>query len=208
MTLHDLQDARDALVAAARHLAAAGLSPGSSGNLSIRVKDVLLVTPTGSSLARVLPEHLAVVRPDGTVVSGHPSKEVPLHVAVHQRRPGTRAVVHLHSPHAVAVSCLATEAERPTLPALTPYQVMRVGDLPVAPYARPGSPGLAAGVAALIDRHAAVLMANHGLVVVGAGLDGAVDLAEEVETAARVALLVRGQPVRPLTHQQVDELGR
>ncbi|WHP16374.1 class II aldolase/adducin family protein [Cellulomonas sp. ES6] len=220
--------AREAVVAACRHLAARGLSPGGSGNVSVRVGDHLLVTPTGSSLSRVRPEDLALVpvapgpgddaptdATPGTgtaVVDGpRPSKELPLHRAVYAARPDARAVVHLHSPAAVAASCLEPAALPPgtatgPLPATTPYQVMRLGELPVAPFALPGSAELAAGVADLAGAAPVLLLANHGSVVAGTHLDAAVDLAEELEAAAQVVLLLHGVPHRRLTPAQVRSL--
>lgn len=198
--------ARDAVVLAARHLSSMGLAPGSTGDVSVRLEDRLLVTPAGSSLSRVLPADLAVVALDGAVISGQPSTETNLHRAVYGKRPGARAVVHLHSPYAVAAACLDVRTSKPSLPFLTPHQVLRVGDLPMAPYGRPGSGALALGVGALVAEHAAMLMRNHGSLVAAATLDAAVDLAEEVEAAARVALLVRGLPARPLTTEQVAGL--
>ncbi|QZN85500.1 class II aldolase/adducin family protein [Cellulomonas sp. C5510] len=210
--------AREAVVAACRHLAARGLSPGGSGNVSVRVGDDLLVTPTGSSLSRVRPEDLALVpvadAPGGGTVTGggpRPSKELPLHRAVYAARPDARAVVHLHSPAAVAASCLdpaalPPEAATGPLPATTPYQVMRLGDLPVAPFALPGSTELAAGVADRAGTAPVLLLANHGSVVAGTHLDAAVDLAEELEAAAQVVLLLHGVPHRRLTPAQVAAL--
>lgn len=211
----DLDRARDALVAACRHLAARGLSPGGSGNVSVRAGDLLLVTPTGSSLSRVRAGDLALVpveaAGDGPPGGPRASKELPLHRAVYRARPDAGAVVHLHSPAAVAASCLEPAAlprETATgpLPATTPYQVMRLGDLPVAPFAAPGSAELADGVAALAGSAPALLLANHGSVVAGTGLDAAVDLAEELEAAAQVVLLLHGVPHRRLTAAQVAAL--
>lgn len=219
-----LDAAREALVAACRHLAARGLSPGGSGNLSVRVGDALVITPTGSSLSRVTARDLAVAPVDpGAATAGGPgapaerpagpvpSKELPLHRAVYAARPGAAAVVHLHSPAAVAASCLEPAAlprETATgpLPAVTPYQVMRLGDLPVAPFALPGSADLADGVAALAADAPAMLLANHGSLVAGAHLPAALDLAEELEAAAQVVLLLAGVPHRRLTAAQVAAL--
>lgn len=219
-----LDAAREALVAACRHLAARGLSPGGSGNLSVRVGDALLITPTGSSLSRVTTRDLAVapVDPGAATAAGPgapversagpvPSKELPLHRAVYAARPDAVAVVHLHSPAAVAASCLEPAAlprETATgpLPAVTPYQVMRLGDLPVAPFALPGSAALAEGVAALAADAPAMLLANHGSLVAGAHLPAALDLAEELEAAAQVVLLLAGVPHRRLTAAQVAAL--
>lgn len=185
------------LVRACRRLAALGLSPGGSGNASVRVGEQVFVTPTGSALGRVTEDDLAVLATDGTALSANrPSKEFPLHLAAYRARPEARAIVHLHSVHAVAVACLDTA---PPLPVLTPYQVTRLGALPVAPYARPGSEALATGVAELMTEHHAVLMANHGSVVAASDVDLAADLAEELESTARLALLLRGLPYRELS---------
>lgn len=203
-----LERMRGPLLAACRHLAAAGLSPGSSGNVSVRVDDRILMTPTGSSLSRVRADELAVVDLSGAALPGPaPSKEVPVHLAMYRARPGATAVVHLHAPHTTAIACLPPdERGRAALPALTPYRVMRLGDVPVAPYARPGSDELGAGVARLAPEHAVVLLANHGSVVAAATLDAAVDLAEELETAAQVTLLLRQTPRIELDADQQRDL--
>jgi len=201
---------RAAVATVCRHLAASGLSPGSSGNVSLRRGDELLVTPTRTALARVGPDDLALLGLDGERRDGPaPSKEVPLHLAVHRTRPDALAVVHLHSPYAVAAACLPVTADgtAPLAP-LTPYQVLRVGDVPVAPYAPPGSAELAAGVARLAPTAAALLLANHGSVTAGADLDAAADLAEELEAAARLHFLLRGGPYRTLTAEAVAALRR
>lgn len=199
-------DVRTALIAACRHLSAAGLSPGSSGNVSVLAGDHVLITPTGSSLARVAAGDLAVVHRDGTVVDGRPSKELPLHRAVYTGRREARAVVHLHSPYAVAAACRDVPPGQPALPPLTPYGVMRLGDLPIAPYAAPGSTDLADGVAVLAGAHAALLIAHHGSIAAGASLDAACELAEEVEAAAQVTFLLHGHPHTPLPPDAVAHL--
>ncbi|WP_205629234.1 class II aldolase/adducin family protein [Jiangella muralis] len=184
----------DALVAGCRRLAALGLSPGGSGNVSVRVGEQVFVTPTGSALSRVTDADLAVLSLTGEPLSSaRPSKEFPLHLAAYRVRPDARAIVHLHSVHAVAVACL----DEP-LPTLTPYQATRLGPLPLVPYAPPGSAALAEGVAVALADHHAALLANHGSVVAAADVDLAADLAEELESAARLALLLRGFPYREL----------
>ncbi|WP_210480286.1 class II aldolase/adducin family protein [Naasia sp. SYSU D00948] len=198
----------DYLVRAARHLAARGLSPGSSSNLSVRIGTRILLTPTGSSLSRVEAADLSEVSlEDGTVRTGRPSKEYPLHLAMYRQRPDATAVVHLHSPYATAISCLPPDEQgRAALPPLTPYRVMRLGDVPVAPYAAPGSAELAAGVELLAARAAVLLLAQHGSVVSGEGIDAAVDLAEELETAAQVTLLLHGRDPRTLPPDELAAL--
>jgi ribulose-5-phosphate 4-epimerase/fuculose-1-phosphate aldolase len=191
---------RDALIAAARHLAARGLSPGSSGNVSVRDGDRVLLTPTGSSLSRVLPGELAVLGLDGAVHEGAPSKEWALHLAAYAADPAVGAVVHLHAPESTAIACLPPVAgELADLPAYTPYRVLSLGDVPLLPYAPPGSPELAPPFGATVAAGRRVaLLANHGSVVAAETLHRAVDLAEELEASARLALTLRGLPARPL----------
>jgi ribulose-5-phosphate 4-epimerase/fuculose-1-phosphate aldolase len=203
---------RERLVAACRHVAARGLSPGGSGSLALRVGDELLVTPTGSSCSRVRPDELALVPVTGELpaTGPRPSKEVGLHRAVLAARPGATAVVHLHAPYSVAAACLDPAAGgvdgTGPLPPLTPYQVMRLGALPVAPYAPPGSAELAERVGALAGAHAVLLLANHGSVVAGETLDQAIDLAEELEAAARLHFTLLGVEHRRLTAAEVAAL--
>lgn len=190
----------DALIAAARHLAARGLSPGSSGNLSVRTPDGILLTPTGSSLSRVTVDDLALVGLDGSVLAGRPSKERSLHLAAYRADTGLGAVVHLHAPASTAIACLPPAPDGlADLPAYTPYRVMSLGDVPLLPYAPPGSPELGPpfGDAVAAGRRVA-LLANHGSVVAADTLDRAVDLAEELEASAQLALTLRHLPARPL----------
>jgi ribulose-5-phosphate 4-epimerase/fuculose-1-phosphate aldolase len=116
-------------------------------------------------------------------------------------------VVHLHSTHATAIACLAAPGETAPIPPLTPYFVMRIGrSLPVVRYYRPGDAAMEPAIAAAAREARAVLLANHGPVVSGRTLDDAVYAAEELEEAAKLALLLRGQPARTLTPDEVDDL--
>lgn len=197
----------DVLVAEARRLDAHGLAPGSSGNLSVRLDDGFLVTPTNVALGRLRAEQVSRLDAAGRLVEGDPpSKEVPLHLAMYAERPDARAVVHLHSTAAAAVSCRSDLDPTDVLPPLTSYYAMKVGRVPLVPWAPPGDPALAEGVRRLAGAHAAVLLANHGPVVAGRSLVTAVDAAEELEEAARVFLLLEGTPTRLLTAEQVARL--
>jgi ribulose-5-phosphate 4-epimerase/fuculose-1-phosphate aldolase len=200
------------MVAAARRLAGRGLSPGSSGNLSVRLGDRLLVTPTGIGLSDVTPDDLALVELNASTppeAGPRPSKEVPLHRAVYARRADAAAVVHLHAPFSTALACLPRDAwPDGRLPWLTPYQVTKVGPLPVAPYAVPGSDELATGVAALAGSAPCLLLANHGSIAAGSSLSAAVDAAEEVEAAAQLLLTLRGLPYVALDDARAAELRR
>ena len=130
-----------------------------------------------------------------------------MHRAFYLARPDAGAVVHLHSTHATAIACLAAVGEVAPIPPLTPYFVMRVGRaLPVVAYHRPGDPAMEPAIAAAAADARAVLLANHGPVVSGRTLTDAVYAAEELEEAARLALLLRGAAPRQLTPPQVEDL--
>ena len=206
-----LARAVDDIVRVAQHLSACGLSPGSSGNLSVRVGDRVLLTPTGSSLARVRADELAEVTLDGDHVGGGtPTKELAIHLGVYGADADTRAVVHLHAPASTAVACLpARDDGLADLPTYTPYRVMSLGYVPLVPYAAPGDAGLGDAVAAEITRGRRVLLlANHGTVVAAATLDRAADLAEELEASARLALTLAGRGAVELTAEQQAHLRR
>jgi 3-dehydro-4-phosphotetronate decarboxylase len=184
-----------------------GLAHGATGNISVRLDDGLLVTPTNSRLGRLDPASIARLDRDGRHIGGNqPSKEAFLHQCVYEMRPGARAIVHLHSTYSVAISCLAGLDEDDVLPPLTAYYVMRVGKLPLVPYFPPGDTRLAAAVRQVAAGHTAVLLANHGPVVAGKSLDAAAGAIEELEATAKLFLLLQGQSVRPLDAAQVQEL--
>src|SRR5690625_1636752 len=185
-----------------------GYGCGSSGNISVRLEDGILVTPTNSSMGRLDPARISRLDWEGRLISGDkPSKEAFLHLAMYQERPDERAVVHLHSTHSVAVSCMADIDPQNVLPPITAYYVMRVGKLPLLPYYRPGDMALADAVRAAAREHKAMLLANHGPVVAGKDLEAAVYAAEELEETAKLFLLLRGERTRYLTREQIAELG-
>ncbi|MGU3540438.1 3-oxo-tetronate 4-phosphate decarboxylase [Methylobacterium sp. A54F] len=191
-----------------RSLFERGLTPGSSGNISVRLDDGgWLVSPTNASLGFLDPARITRLAPDGRVLSGDkPTKEIPLHAAVYETRAQARAIVHLHSTHAVAVSMLPEIDPRAVLPPLTAYAVMRAGAVALVPYYRPGDPAVADAIRGLAGRYASVLLANHGPVVAGESLEGAVFATEELEETAKLYLLLRNLNPRMLTPDQVRDL--
>jgi ribulose-5-phosphate 4-epimerase/fuculose-1-phosphate aldolase len=198
---------REQIVEFGRSLYDRGLTAGSSGNLSVRLEDGWLLTQTNASLGRLDPAAISKLDWDGRLLSGAPpSKEAFLHRAMYQRRERAGAIVHLHSTHSAAVSCMCGLNHADCIPPLTPYFVMKIGRLPLVPYHRPGDPALAGAIGALAARHPAVLLANHGPVVSGASLEAAVYAAEELEETAKLFLLLRDEPVRALDAAQIDEL--
>jgi ribulose-5-phosphate 4-epimerase/fuculose-1-phosphate aldolase len=184
-----------------------GLTAGSSGNISVRLPDGMLITPTNSCMGRLDPDRVTKLNLSGDVVAGdQPSKEAFLHHSMYQSRPQEQAIVHLHSTHSVAVSCLAGIDETDVLPAITAYYVMRVGKLPLIPYFAPGDPELAAAVEQASKASRALLLSNHGPVVAGKSLDAAVNSTEELEETAKLFLLLRNEQTRFLTEQQINSL--
>jgi ribulose-5-phosphate 4-epimerase/fuculose-1-phosphate aldolase len=198
---------REAICALGASIFARGLTAGSSGNVSVRTEDGWLMTPTGSSLGRLDPARLAKLDATGRHVTGDaPTKESFLHRVMYEERPRSGAVVHLHSTHSVAVSCLAGINPADVLPPITAYYVMRVGRLPLVPYFKPGDRGLAEAVRGFVGEHHAVLLANHGPVVAGTDLDAAANAIEELEETAKLFLLLHGHRTRFLTQEQAAEL--
>lgn len=186
-----------------------GLTPGRTGNLSVRTDDEIMITPTNACLGRLDPARLAVTSIDGEHLAGdRPSKELVLHQALYRHHPACTAVAHLHSTSAVAVSCLPGLRSDDALPPITPYFVMRVGRLPLIDYATPGSAELEELVSRAAEGSRAVLMRNHGSLAAAPSLESAVDAVEEIEETARLYLLLQGRSPTYLGEEAVGELHR
>jgi 3-dehydro-4-phosphotetronate decarboxylase len=187
-----------------------GLTHGSTGNISCRLPDGgWLMTPTGSSLGNLDPDRLSRLDANGHCISGDaPTKEAMLHTAVYAARATAGAIVHLHSTHSVAVSCIHGIDAHNCLPPITAYYAMRIGTLPLVPYFPPGDEGLAQAVGRMSEKHHALLLANHGPVVAGSSLSAATDAIEELEETAKLFLMLRSERVASLTPEQVAELQR
>ncbi|MCS2149973.1 3-oxo-tetronate 4-phosphate decarboxylase [Scandinavium manionii] len=199
---------REQMVAIARSFFQRGYATGSAGNLSLLMDDgTILATPTGSCLGELSPETLSHVDRDGVLLSGDkPSKEVSFHLALYRNNPQCRAVVHLHCHYLTAISCLQSIDPTNTLPACTPYVVMRVGDVPLVPYFRPGDPDIGHWLAQRATKYKAFLLANHGPVVMGSSLRDAADNLEEMEASARLFFTLKNDAVNYLNHEQVSVL--
>ncbi len=200
---------RDRIALLAKSLFERGYTAGTSGNISVRLADGFLVTPTNSSFGFLDPARISKLDLSGKHVAGDPpSKEASLHLAFYETRAQAGAVVHLHSTYATAVSCLPEANPEDVIPPITPYMVMRVGKVKLLPYIRPGDPRMGDVVRALGGKHAAILLANHGPAVAAKDLDSAVFVSEELEESAKLVLLLRGMHPRHLTAEQVAELMR
>lgn len=158
---------------------ASGLSPQRSGNVSVRSGDGFLITPTGMSYDALAPEDVAYVAMDGSQPEGQrkPSSEWQMHQALFAARPEARAVVHAHSPFAVALACL-----REDIPPFH-YMIAVAGgkDIRCADYATFGTEELARNAVAAMTGRKACLLANHGQLAFGDSLTSALELAHEVE---------------------------
>jgi len=208
-------DLRAAALRAVQRLDALGLNRGSTGNLSLRAgagegagEGRFWITPTGTPAAALAAEDFVLLDCDGAVQRGAwaPSTEWPFHAAIYRTRPGMRAVVHLHSPHATALACL-----RRPLPAFHYMVAVAGGDsVPCTPYHLFGTAALSQAVAqAFADRNAC-LMANHGLVAGGESLAQAMQVALEVEALCGIYLqaLAVGPPALLSSEQMAEVIER
>jgi len=205
----ELQAARAQLVTYSARLLDDGLAVGSAGNMSVRVADVVAITPSGIGYADMRPADVCLVTPVGTELTDEagcvnqetPSTETPMHLAIYAAT-GAKAVVHTHSPEVIALS-----ASRDELPAIH-YQITGLGGpVRVAPYVRFGSAGLAAAAVEALDGRQAVILRNHGAVTYGRDLAQAYDRALLLEWLARTYRLALsyGEPAI-LSAAELDEV--
>ncbi|MCP8710904.1 class II aldolase/adducin family protein [Streptomyces cellulosae] len=194
------------LVGTARRTVADGLVVGTSGNVSVRVGNTVLVTPTGVPYDRLTPDDVTGVDLTGRQVLGTlvPTSELPLHLAVY-RATDARAVVHTHAVHATAVSTLVDE-----LPAIHYMTAALGGPVRVARYATYGTPELAENTLHALEGRTGCLMRNHGTLTYGAGLAQAYDRTAQLEWMCRVWLTASSVPgLTPalLSPEQLAEAG-
>jgi len=213
---------RDEVCRVGASLYARGYVHATAGNISVRVGDGFLITPTDACLGTLEPARLAAVGADGVQTSGdRASKTLALHRRIYAADPSARCVIHTHSTHLVALTLAGvppapsptpTPDSEPTelLPPITPYFVMKVGHVPLLPYHRPGDPAVGEAVAALIQRYAArgtplraVMLDRLGPNVWHGSPAQASAVLEELEETARLWLLTRPAP---LGADQIAEL--
>jgi len=184
-----------------------GLVAGTWGNISARVpkEELFVISPSGLPYPELTGKDMVVLNLRGEVVAGEhrPSTEYLLHLAVYQARPDVNAILHTHS---ICASALAV-ARQPIPPILEDLVQMVGGGVPVAPYARAGTPELAKVAAATLGSLGAVLLANHGVVGVGRTLEEALTVCQIVEKSASVYLWagLAGEPAA-LTAEEIKAL--
>ncbi len=198
-------DLRSEIVAVAKAIDAAGYCPSKSGNVSARFGGGLLITPSGLPYEQMQPSDLIHLSMDGVVLSGtgKASSEWPFHVAIYVARPDAQAIVHTHSPRATALSCA-----RRGIPAFH-YMIALCGgaDVRCAEYATFGTPELGRNAVVALEGRKAVLLANHGVIALGASLKGAHTIVAEVENLAGQYLDLLASGLKPVI-LDADEMAR
>lgn len=195
--MNSYEEIRRRVVQAAKKMADRGMVVGTAGNVSARIEGTgrFVITPSSLPYAEMEAEDAVISDLDGTIVEGRrsPSSEILLHSRIYSARADVNAVFHTHSPHATALAAL----RMPIPPFLDELVTYIGGPVEVARYALSASRELAENACAALEDRAAVLLANHGTVSVGADLNKAFHVAELVEEAARIYLLARsvGVPV-------------
>ncbi|WP_313697516.1 aldolase [Achromobacter sp.] len=187
-------------------LYARGYTVGAAGNISARLDDGWLITPTDACLGRLDPAELSKVDQGGNwVAGGKPSKTLLLHQGIYRASPQSRGIVHTHSTHLVALTLAGVWRPDEVLPPITPYQVMKVGRIPLIGYRRPGDPQAAAEVAAVAAEVRGALFERLGPVVWERSVSHASYALEELEETARLWLMTQPRP-EPLTDQAIEDL--
>ncbi|MFF9373071.1 aldolase [Streptomyces griseoluteus] len=208
-----VEEARREIVRVGTSLFARGYVHASAGNISARVGDFHLITPTDAALGFLDPGRLALVDAEGEQLAGdRASKTLTLHRRINAADPTARFIVHTHSTHLVGLTLAGVWRPDDVLPPITPYYVMKVGHVPLVPYHRPGDPRVADLVTARIAERAArgtpvraVLLDRLGPVVWGPDAASALAVLEELEETARLWLLTERRPA-PLPQSELDEL--
>ncbi|TGN79755.1 aldolase [Streptomyces bauhiniae] len=208
-----VEEARREIVRVGTSLFARGYVHASAGNISARIGDSHLITPTDAALGFLEPDRLALVDAEGVRVTGdRASKTLTLHRRIYAADPTARFIVHTHSTHLVGLTLAGVWRADDVLPPITPYYVMKVGHVPLVPYHRPGDPRVAELVTARIAERAArgtpiraVLLDRLGPVVWGPDAASALAVLEELEETARLWLLTERRPA-PLAEPELAEL--
>lgn len=187
-----------------------GLASGSSGNMSALLSDNLVIaSATGQCLGEMSESTISFIDIDGNLIKGaKPTKEIAFHLAIYRNNPNIKAIVHLHSTYSTAYSCLDNLDTKSVFKPFTPYVVMKMGDIPLIPYYKPGSEMLALELEKVAREHNAFLLSNHGPITCGKTLKEALNNAEEFEETAKVFFTLQssGLGIKYLNKEQVNDL--
>jgi ribulose-5-phosphate 4-epimerase/fuculose-1-phosphate aldolase len=213
--VNDELRAREEICRVGRSLYERGYVHASAGNISVRLDDGYLITPTDACLGTLDPARLARIDADGQQTGGErASKTLALHRRIYDAAPDARCVIHTHSTQLVALTLQGVWSDDDILPPITPYFVMKVGHVPLIPYHHPGDPQVAKLVARRIEAMAArgtpiraVMLERLGPNVWQRSPAEASAVLEELEETAKLWLLCQPRPA-PLSAAQIDELRR
>jgi 3-dehydro-4-phosphotetronate decarboxylase len=199
---------REEICAVGRSLFERGYVHATAGNISVRLEDGFLITPTDACLGRLDPERLAKVDGNGIQLSGErASKTLRLHRRIYESDPAANCVIHTHSTHLVALTLCGVWRDDAILPPITPYFVMKVGKVPLIPYAPPGAEEVAERVALTIKQQKirAVMLDRLGPVVWSQTPGMASAIIEELEETAKLWHMSDGK-VTALDNAQIEAL--
>ncbi|TKI04098.1 3-oxo-tetronate 4-phosphate decarboxylase [Martelella alba] len=183
-----------------------GYTAGSSGNISARLDDGWLITPTDACLGSLEPDNIAKVNSRGEWINGgKPSKTLMLHQGVYQNNAQVGCVLHTHSTYLVLLTLSGVWSKEAILPPITPYQVMKVGKIPLIKYHRPGAREVAEIVASLTGAAKGVMLERLGPVTWGKNVAHAAFILEELEETAKL-WLTSGKNIPPLSAENIREL--
>jgi ribulose-5-phosphate 4-epimerase/fuculose-1-phosphate aldolase len=196
---------KEALVSGGRYLDHKGLTPGTTGNLSVIADGRLYCTPTGSNLGRLMAQEISELDLAGNHLGGlKPTKEVKMHLAIYNASDSVNAIVHLHSTYSTAVSCLVPQNPNNCIPALTPYLTMKAGDVSLIPYFAPGDELICEPIVKRINTGTRVmLLANHGNIIASTSLSNSITIAEELEEACKVQVFTSALNPRTLSLAEI-----
>lgn len=201
----EILDAKQQIIQTGRKLGAKNMSPGTSGNISMRFSENILISASGTCLYELNEDGIVLMDTESKVLDGSrkPSSEKHLHAKIYNMRPDINAIVHCHAPYVSTFAVCHKPLSRPIIS----ENVFYFGEIPLAEYAMPSSDELVENTAKFFDMHDAVLMANHGIIIGGKSLDDAYYKMETAEVYAQIYLqsLMLGNPV-DLDRRHIEEI--
>jgi len=203
-----LQEEKKHLVEICCEIAHKRMVTGSGGNVSMKVGNIILITPSGFALGSLKNQDISELKLDGECIGGQkPSKETPFHLAIYNEIPEIKAIIHTHSFYSICVGLIAQSNFHDIIPPYTPSFVMKVGRVPMVPFKIPGSYELSQAITAtfLENRSKALLLQNHGLVTVDNNLRDALNIAEEVEESSKYHIVLEGRG-KKLSGDEINQI--
>lgn len=198
--------ARKSIVKWGKELYNNGMVRGSGGNISIRVEDTIILSPTGYFLGHLTEDYLSKTDIDGNLIDGlKPTKELPMHLIAYISNPNIKAVVHVHAIYSIALASMLPP--NTYMPLYLPSVAAKVGKVKITPFATPGTSDLAKIVGDELRKSSAVLLSNHGIVATGKSIEEAVSIAYEIEENAYLHYISNGS-LKPLSREVLQNILR